>query len=192
MATKASIATTDTASSPNEIGRRRSPSAVRSSARSSATSPMARAATPAGSRRAFGSRSNGWCTNRHANAMASSTNGTFTANTQRQLAASVSAPPISGPSALPTPMIPMISPPAMTRRAAGRAPNVRPRQAGHMTALPTAVAARAARSTSTPGASAATTDAAAKTPAPIMNSRRRPCRSANRPAKTISTASTSE
>ena len=79
--------------------------------------PDRQQATPPGSRRASGSRSNGWCTNRFVSQIASSASGMLTANTSRQLAAWVSAPPISGPIALPTPATPMTSPPA---RAAPR------------------------------------------------------------------------
>ena len=122
---------------------------------------------------------------------ASAVTGTLTTNTQRQLSASVRKPPRSGPNALPIPATPMISPPASPCRSLGSAANVIPRTAGHMTAPPTPIAARAASRTPMEGAAAATAENTAKIAAPAKNSRRRPNRSARRPPVTIITPKTS-
>jgi hypothetical protein len=110
---------------------------------------------------------------------------------QRQLSASVSTPPISGPAALPKPADPMISAPASAARSSGRMSYVMPSTAGHIMAPPMPISARQAISQSSSCAAPPRTEKKAKIAAPMKNTRRRPIMSASRPPVTISTPKTS-
>jgi hypothetical protein len=84
-----------------------------------------------------------------------------------------------------------MSPPARPAFASGSAAKVMPSTAGHISAPPTPISARAPSSTGSDGASAAIAENSAKIPAPTKNIRRRPKLSARRPPVTMSTPKTS-
>ena len=84
---------------------------------------------------------------RHVASTATAATGRLTTNTHRHPNVSVSTPPTSGPTALPSPATPSTRPPASPALAAGSAANVMPSTAGHMIAPPTPIKARAASRT---------------------------------------------
>ena len=90
---------------------------------------------------------------------------------------SITAPPISGPSATPSPLTPDQTPSARPRRSAGTAVESSVRLSGAMIAAPRPWTARAAISVPVLGASAAAADAAVNSASPATNMRRRPKRS---------------
>ena len=117
--------------------------------------------------------------------------GRLTQKIARQLNSSVSRPPISGPSALPIPATPRISPPASPARAGGSAAKVIPITAGHISAPPSPMPTRAPISTRALGASAPTSEKKAKIAVPMKKILRRPSMSASRPPVTMPMPKTS-
>ena len=126
----------------------------------------------------------GWWTNFAVARVAKAAIGRLSQKIARQLSSSVSTPPISGPSALPSPATPSTRPPASPARSAGRAAKVIPRIAGHISAPPTPIPIRAAISTSALGAIAPSAEKAAKIAVPMKKISRRPSMSASRPPVT--------
>ena len=126
---------------------------------------------------------------------ASSTNGTLTRNTQRQSATSTSTPPTTGPSASPSPATADQIPAALARSSGGKSTTSKDSAGGITHAAATPISARAAISSPTVCAAAASTDVTAKPISPSTNTRRRPNRSAsplptsNRPASETRNAS---
>ena len=104
---------------------------------------------------------------------------------------STTAPPITGPSATPSPPMPPHAPSASPRFAGGTAAERIVRVRGVTIAPPSPCTARAAISVSTLGASAAAADATVKMPSPITKSRRRPKRSPSAAPVRSSTAKVS-
>jgi hypothetical protein len=90
---------------------------------------------------------------------------------------SVIPPPITGPSATPSPLIPPHSPKASPRRSGATTLASSVSVSGMTTAPPSPCTARAATSAPTLGASAAAADATVKTDMPTAKTRRRPNRS---------------
>ena len=121
--------------------------------------------------------------------MAASPTGTLIQNTQRQLT-STRLPPITGPSAPPSAPRADQVPRAFGRAGAGTAASSRDRDAGTIAPAPAAWMTRAAISAATPGASPHSSDPALNAASPATNSRRRPIRSAHRPAGTSTAANT--
>ncbi len=114
----------------------------------------------------------------------------LTKNTQRHPAASTSAPPSDGPSAAATAPVAPQMPVAVARCASGNSGSSRASEVGTSAAAPAAWTTRAATRTSTVGARPAAAEAARNVSRPAMNIRRRPTRSATRPAGTSSAANT--
>ena len=126
---------------------------------------------------------------RSASSAAASPTGRLIQNTQRQ-SIWTSAPPITGPSAAPSAPIAAQVPMARGRAGAGTAASSRERDAGTIRPAPTAWMTRATISASTPGARPQSSEPAVKPSRPATNSRRRPTRSAHRPAGTRTAANT--
>ena len=99
-------------------------------------------------------------------------------------------PPITGPSAAPSAPSADQVPSAFARAAGGTAANSRDSDAGTIAPAPVAWMTRAAISRPTPGASAHSTDPSVNPASPAVNIRRRPIRSAHRPAGTSTAANT--
>ena len=113
--------------------------------------------------------------------------GTLRKKIQRQLSASVSTPPISGPIALPRPAAPRMIPPARPAFSAGSSAKVMPRIAGHISAPPIPIRTRLAISQDSVCAAPPSADIEAKIAVPRKKARRRPNMSASRPPVTIIT-----
>ena len=116
--------------------------------------------------------------------------GRLTRNTSRQLPAATRRPPSDGPS-------PAAAAPTADSRAtpcercsAGNALRTSASEEGTRNAAPRAWTTRKAISSSADGATAHNTDAAVNNSSPKMNARRRPMRSAIRPAATRNAANT--
>ena len=156
-----------------------------------ATSPTDAASSSAPSRsgrpRDAGSRLSG--TTRRASTTAATPTGTLIQNTHRQFTWT-RLPPITGPSAAPSAPSADQVPSAFARPRAGTAASSSDSDAGTIAPAPTAWTTRAAISRSTPGASAHSTDPALNPASPAANTRRRPIRSAHRPAGTSTAANT--
>jgi hypothetical protein len=114
----------------------------------------------------------------------------LTKNTQRQPAPSTSTPPSDGPTAAATAPADVQMAVAVARFAAGNSGSSRPREVGTRIAPPMACNTRAPTSTSGDVASPASIEAPTKEYIPMKNIRRRPTRSATRPAGTSSAANT--
>ena len=110
-------------------------------------------------------------------------------NTQRQFTWT-RLPPITGPSAAPSAPSADQVPSALGRAAGGTAASSRDSDAGTIAPAPTAWMTRAAISAATPGASPHSTEPTLNTASPATNIRRRPIRSAHRPAGTSTAANT--
>ena len=121
--------------------------------------------------------------------MAASPTGRLTQNTQRQLI-STRLPPITGPSAAPRAPRADQVPSAFARAGAGTAASRSDSDAGTITPAPTAWMTRAAISAATPGASPHSSDPTLNAASPATSARRRPIRSAHRPAGTSTAANT--
>ena len=130
-------------------------------------------------------------TTRYVTNTAKAVTGRLMKNTHRQLNSSVRKPPSSGPTALPSPATPRISPPARPAFSSGSSAYVIPRIAGHISAPPMPMRPRHTINGTTLGMRPAASEKTAKKPAPIMKMRLRPNRSARRPPVTISTPNTS-
>jgi len=116
--------------------------------------------------------------------------GTLTKNTSRQSAHATSAPPSAGPVAAATaPVAPQIEV-AVARCARGNSGSRSASDVGTTAAAPRACTTRAAMSTAGVGASPHPAEATRNTTIPARNSRRRPMRSANRPAGINAAANT--
>src|SRR6516165_6816313 len=156
-----------------------------------ATSPTdaasSRAPTTSGRPRDPGSRLSG--TTRTASTAATSPTGTLIQNTQRQLTWT-RLPPITGPSAAPSAPSADQVPRAFARAAAGTAASSKDSDAGTIRPAPTAWTTRAAISAATPGASPHSSEPRVKVTRPASSTRRRPTRSAHRPAGTSTAAKT--
>src|SRR6516165_797656 len=156
-----------------------------------ATSPTdaasSSAPTTSGRPREAGSRLSG--TTRTASSTAASPTGTLIQNTQRQLTWT-RLPPITGPSAAPRAPSADQVPRAFARAAPGTAASSSDSDAGTIAPAPAAWMTRAAISRPTPGASPHSTDPALNPASPATNTRRRPIRSAHRPAGTSTAANT--
>ncbi len=114
----------------------------------------------------------------------------LTKNTSRQSAHSISTPPSDGPVAAATPPIAPHKAVAEARRSAGNSGSSRPSDVGTSSAAPAACSTRAPISTSAVGAIPQAAEAAKNSAMPVKNIRRRPSRSASRPAGTSSAAKT--
>ena len=120
---------------------------------------------------------------------AASPTGRLTQNTQRQLTCT-RLPPITGPSAAPSAPRADQVPSAFGRAGAGTAASRSDRDAGTIAPAPAAWTTRAAISAPTPGASPHSSDPALNAASPATSVRRRPIRSAHRPAGTSTAANT--
>jgi hypothetical protein len=180
---------TEAASSPKNQAEPQPQSGALTSA--SATRPTAAASSPApmmsGRPETFSSRLSG--TTRSASATAASPTGTLIQNTQRQLTWT-RAPPMTGPRAAPSAPSADQVPIAFGRAAAGTAASSSDSDAGTIAPAPAACTTRAAISAPTPGASPHSTEPRLNPASPATNSRRRPTRSAHRPAGTSTAANT--
>ena len=157
----------------------------------SATSPTdaasSRAPTRSGRPWAVSSLLSG--TTRTASTTAATPTGTLIQNTQRQLTCT-SAPPITGPRAAPRAPSADQVPRALGRTGGGTAASSSDSDAGTIAPAPAAWITRAAISAATPGASPHSTDPRLNPASPATKSRRRPTRSAHRPAGTSTAANT--
>ena len=117
--------------------------------------------------------------------------GTLTKNTHSQPNPSVSAPPISGPTATAAPIVPPKMPNAVPRSWGGKAPAMSASEQANMHAAPVPCTARARLSMSGVVESPQASDAAMNRARPIVNTSRRPKRSASEPAVSSSAASVS-
>ena len=157
----------------------------------SATSPTAAARSPAprmsGRPETFGSLLSG--TTRAARNTAATPTGTLIQNTQRQ-STCTRAPPITGPSAAPRAPSADQVPRALGRTGGGTAASSSDSDAGTIAPAPAAWMTRAAISAATPGASPHSTEPKLNRISPPEKSRRRPIRSAHRPAGTSTAANT--
>src|SRR5262249_38098064 len=108
--------------------------------------------------------------------------GTLTTNTERQPHASTKSPPMVGPSAAASAPAAPQSAMACGTLDLGKACRISASDAGVSAAAPHPCRTLAATSTPTPGATAQMADATVKTPIPARKTRRRPRRSAHRPA----------
>ena len=115
--------------------------------------------------------------------------GRLIQNTHRQLICT-RLPPMTGPSAAPSAPSADQVPMARARPAAGTDASKSDREAGTMRPAPAAWMTRAAISAATPGATPHSSEPRLKAASPAMNSRRRPTRSAHRPAGTSTAAKT--
>jgi hypothetical protein len=104
---------------------------------------------------------------------------------------STTAPPTTGPSATPRPLMPDQAPIARPRRPTGSASASSVRLSGATTAAPAPWTARAAMSAAVLGATAASAEATVKSPRPATNTRRRPKRSPSAAAGSSRTANDS-
>ena len=109
--------------------------------------------------------------------MATTATGTLIQKIASHEMPSTTAPPMTGPSATPSPETPPQIPIAIARRAAGTAPASRVRDSGMIAAAPAPCTARAAMSISALVARADAMEASANTTMPATNTRRRPHRS---------------
>src|SRR6185312_14488372 len=157
----------------------------------SATSPTDAASSPApmmsGRPETFGSLLSG--TTRTASTTAATPTGTLIQNTQRQ-STCTRAPPMTGPNAAPRAPSADQVPRALGRTGAGTAASNNDSDAGTIAPAPAAWMTRAAISAATPGASPHSTEPKLNRASPAVNSRRRPIRSAHRPAGTSTAANT--
>ncbi len=96
-------------------------------------------------------------------------------------------PPISGPTALPSPAAPRMIPPARPALSSGRIAKVMPRIAGHISAPPIPISVRQAISQASDCAAPPSADIEAKIAVPRKKALRRPNMSARRPPVTIIT-----
>ena len=103
--------------------------------------------------------------------------GTLIQKIQCQEMPLITAPPMTGPSATPRPLMPDQIPSATPRRPAGKASERSVRVSGMTTAAPAPWKARAAISAPAFGASAAAAEPRVKMPSPTTNIRRLPNRS---------------
>ena len=117
--------------------------------------------------------------------------GTFSQKIHCQLMPWTTAPPTSGPSATPRPLMADQPPSARPRFSGGTAAERIVSVSGRTSAAPAPCTARAAISASTPGASAAAADAPVKMASPTANIRRRPKRSPSAAPVSSSTANVS-
>jgi hypothetical protein len=128
-------------------------------------------------------------TTRTARTTAASPTGTLIQNTQRQLSCT-RLPPITGPRAAPRAPRADQVPRALVRTDGGTAASRSESDAGTIAPAPAAWMTRATISAATPGASPHSTDPAVNPASPATKSRRRPIRSAHRPAGTSTAANT--
>ena len=114
--------------------------------------------------------------------------GTFSQKISSQLPICSTAPPTSGPSAMPSPAIALSPAMASPRRASETAPTSSVSDSGRSTAAPSPCSARAVTSAPTEVASAAPADAAVNRPIPARNVCLRPNRSPTAAAVSRKTA----
>ena len=155
----------------------------------STPSPAVDSTAPTGSSRdCAGSRDSG--TSAGAAASATTTIGRLTRKTELQSNCSISQPPATGPTAMPSPATAAQMPIAFGRSWAGKTFVRMDSVEGMMSAPPTPIRARLAISMSALGASAESSEPAPNTTSPDTRARRRPKRSPrlpsvrSRPAKT--------
>ena len=144
--------------------------------------------TPAGSRRPAPERLSRVSSSSGSTAMPT---GTLIQKIHCQDAASVTAPPMTGPSAAPRPTVAPQRPSAMPRRCGGVTLAMSVTVSGITIAAPTPWTARAAISTPMPGASAEAALPAVNTVTPMISRRRRPNRSPSAAPVSSSTAKVS-
>ena len=118
--------------------------------------------------------------------MAAMQNGILTKNTPRQLRYSEKVPPTKGPSAVPMAAKPSTTPIARPWRAPVNVPETTAIDTGKMRAAPMPCTTRATISHVSFGAAPHTADSTPNRTSPLTMTRRRPKRSARRPAVTIS------
>ena len=128
---------------------------------------------------------------REASGISARPNGTLSQKIHCQAMPSTTAPPTSGPSATPRPLIPPQIPSAAPRLAGGNASLTSVSVNGVTIAAPNPWIARAATSASIEGARAAAALAAVKMPTPTANMRLRPKRSPSAAPVSSSTANAS-
>ena len=116
--------------------------------------------------------------------------GTLTRNTRRQLPAATRSPPSEGPSPAAPAATADSSATPCDRRSAGNESSTRASDDGTRSAAPSACSTRNAVSVPGDGATAHSTDATVNSSSPLMKTRRRPMRSARRPAATRKAAKT--
>jgi hypothetical protein len=114
----------------------------------------------------------------------------LTRKTSRQLSAATSRPPSEGPTPAASAATAERSATACARRSAGKAWSTRPSEAGTMNAAPSAWRTRNPIRALAEGAIAQRTDAKVNSARPARKTRRRPSRSAIRPAATRNAAKT--
>src|SRR5580658_4165558 len=178
--------TTDKASSPRNPAEPQPQAGASTSAYATRPTDAASSSAPttSGRPREDASRLSG--TTRRASTTAATPTGTLIQNTQRQFTWT-RLPPITGPSAAPSAdQVPS----AFGRPDAGTAASSSDSDAGTIAPAPAAWTTRAAISRPTPGASPHSTDPAVNPASPATNNRRRPIRSAHRPAGTSTAANT--
>ncbi len=160
-------------------------------ARVSATMPIASVATPGRStwRGAVSSRDSG--TNRRIISVAMIENGTLMKNTHRQSRASVSTPPTSGPSAVPSVETATTMPIARGRVSSSKELETMAMLQGKRIAAPTPWTTRAATMVVSSTAIPQSSDARPKRTTPTSSARRRPRMSPMRPPATSSAANDS-
>ncbi len=127
---------------------------------------------------------------RRAGMSASRPIGTFMKNTQRQPTASTSRPPSDGPRAAATAPVALQIATAVARFSTGNSGSSSASEVGTRIAPAAAWRMRAATSNSADGARPHSSDVPRNATTPIRNIRRRPTRSASRPAGTSSAAKT--
>ena len=114
----------------------------------------------------------------------------FTRKTRRQFETEISTPPSDGPSPAAPAATAASSAVPCERRSSGKAWSTSASDAGTSIAAPSAWTSRNTISAVTEGASAQAAEASVKTLNPATNIRRRPTRSASRPAATRNAAKT--
>ena len=156
----------------------------------STPSPAVESTAPSGSSRDFsGSRDSG--TSAGAAASAATTMGMLTRNTAVQSKCSISQPPATGPTAIPSPATAAQMPIALGRSSAGKTFVRMDSVEGMMSAPPTPIRARLAIRASALGANAESSDPAPNTERPATSALRRPKRSPRLPIVSSSPANTS-
>ena len=107
--------------------------------------------------------------------------GTLSRKTHRQLTVEASTPPTTGPSAVPTPPIPINAPVTRGRTSSGVAFVTSANAVGSTTAAPTPWTIRAATSTGTDETRPQTSEVSPNTAIPASSTARRPTTSPSRP-----------
>ena len=190
QATKAARMPAPTANAPRIVPSVQPRSGASMSAHTSAVSPAIESAAPGRSTRGCdGSRDSG--TRAKAPTRPNATIGRLTRNRLFQLKCSSSQPPVTGPTAIPSPDTAAQMAIAFGRSCAGKRLVRIDSVVGMIAAAPRPISARAAMSEEALSANVANSDPAPKTSRPVTSARRRPKRSPRLPAVSSSPAKTS-